>query len=747
MKKSILSILFVAIVSFTFATNVIPVQEAQRVSSNFLREATGRIFNEADITLESTVYTTNGDVAYYQFQIQGKGFILVSGTDLMNPVLGYSLSNDFVAENDAQGNYFGMKFQEEAAQVIANPSLAKNHQNSWNHFRSKNFVPSSAKNTEGVQPLITTAWSQGEYYNALCPYNGKKNNNGDALDAAGRDFRALVGCVGVNIANLLFYHRFPESGVSGVSYIPFDPDYGHTYPRQTVNFATSTYNYYAMSANSLNSYVNELAKLLYHSGVSAKMSYGIGGSSSNSVEAHNALTTYWKMNPGAQIFSKADVTVSQFTDSMRAQLDRNLPLYFSGTIDGEAGHAFMIDGYIVVDGTTYFHANFGWNGYKNGYYPIGDIDGYNADENILLNVFPDPADSTAFKPATSIDTITASIGSISDGSGYFKYAPNSNRVWVVEAPHATKYYIDFTKIKTEADADLIKIYKGTTPSAANLVGTYSGNYLMKGATDGAGHAQANFEGLSLPSTITVNNSAFCVEFTSNGNDVTDYGFVLEYEASLNHAGIPTCNQNAQLPTIVGVISDKGLNPADEDMATPYVQDKWCRWTGNFTFLTGTAMSFTQFDLGAGDYVDIINCDDPDSLFLVKRFDLENTPDGAFNVPGNKFQVIFVSDNWKEGTGFKLHYFGISSINETELTDVNVYPNPATNNVNVAISVPAEQKVTFQIVDMAGRIIQSESMNVAGEYTYSTNISNLATGIYMMRVQTESGKSIHKFIVE
>ena len=216
---------------------------------------------------------------------------------------------------------------------------------------------------------------------------------------------------------------------------------------------------------------------------------------------------------------------------------------------------------------------------------------------------------------------------------------------------------------------------------------------------------------------------------------------------MNHSGIPTCSQNAQLPSIVGVITDKGLNASDEDMAVPYVQNKWCRWTGNFTFLTGTAMSFTQFDLAAGDYVDIVNCDDPDSLFLVKRFDINNAPDGAFNVPGNKFQVIFVSDNWKEATGFKLHYFGISSINETELADVNVYPNPATDNVNVAISVPAEQKVTFQIVDMAGRVIQSESMRIDGEYTYSTNISNLATGIYMMRVQTENGKSIHKFIVE
>lgn len=746
MKKSILSILLIALMIFTFATNVIPVQEAQRVSKNFLTEITGKPFNTSDITLESTVLADNGEVAYYQFSIQGKGFILVSGTNLMNPILGYSLNNEFGATEDVQGNYLGMKYKKSAELLMENPNAANNYSQAWKHYNCQNFVPSQIKNAEGVLPLVTTAWSQEKFYNAYCPYNGRANNQSDAVNAAGRDFHALVGCVAVNITNLLFYHRYPETGVSGTSYIPYDADYSFTYPRQAVNFAQNTYTYAAMTETSLNTYVNELAKLFYHAGVSAKMSYGIGGSGSNSQNAIDALKNNWKMNSNAQIFSQADVTVKQFTDSMISQLNRRLPLYFSATIDGDAGHAFIVDGYTVVDSAYYFHVNYGWGGYKNGYYAFDNFDGYNADESILLNVYP--TDSAAFKPAISTDTITASVGSISDGSGYYTYAPNSNRLWVVEAPYATSYAINFSRIETEAEADFIKIYKGTTPSAANLIGTYSGKYLTKAVNDAAGHVQSNFVGTPLPGTINVNATAFTVEFVSNDNDIVDYGFVLNYEANLNHSGITTCKENTLLPTIVGVISDKGLNVNAEELDQPYIQNRKCRWTGSFTFLNGTAMAFTKFDLGAGDYVDIVNCDDPDSLFLVHRFDINNQPDGAFNVPGNKFQVLFVSDNWKEGEGFVLEYYGISSINENEqIQNVSVYPNPANDLVNVTISTPSAQKVTFQIVDMMGRVVNTESMNIDGDYTYTTNINHLSAGIYMMRVVSQNGKSIHKFIVE
>ena len=151
-----------------------------------------------------------------------------------------------------------------------------------------------------------------------------------------------------------------------MSYIPidYDVDPPHIYPRQTVNFAQNTYNYNTMYEGSLNTYVNELAKLFYHAGVSVNMSYGNNGSGSNSLNAVDALKANWKMDQFLYNLRKDDLSTNAFIDSMVTQLDKNLPLYFSATVGGEDGHAFMIDGYMEIEGTIYFHSNFGWGGYK-----------------------------------------------------------------------------------------------------------------------------------------------------------------------------------------------------------------------------------------------------------------------------------------------------------------------------------------------------------------------------------------------
>ena len=77
----------------------------------------------------------------------------------------------------------------------------------------------------------------------------------------------------------------------------------------------------------------------------------------------------------------------------------------------------------------------------------------------------------------------------------------------------------------------------------------------------------------------------------------------------------------------------------------------------------------------------------------------------------------------------------------------VYPNPTSGQLNVAITSNLNENVTFQIVDMMGRTISSESIPVDGNYTYNTSVRDLTAGIYMINVITSKGKSIHKFVVE
>lgn len=747
MKKSILLFILMTVLTFSFAANVISVDKAKLVSKNFITEITGHNdFKTSDFALVHTETDENGEPLYYCFQIRTQGFIMISASDLAHPILSFSFETNF--EMNGVYNYFMLKYRDEISYLKKNPTQSKNLSTEWAHYTAEIFVPNNSKTSAGVEPMITTEWNQDKYYNSYCPFDSRPT---PGVSLQQRDYRAYNGCVAVNMTNLLFFHRWPANGNGGVSYIPVDSDVdpAYVYPRQTVNFAQTHYNYNVMYEGNLNSYVNELAKTFYHTGVSVFMSYGNTGSGSNSINAVQALKANWKMNQFLANVRKEDMSTAAFEDTIISQLNKNFPVYMGATISGNDGHAFMIDGYTVSGENNYLHVNFGWGGSKNGYYAFGNLDGYNADENVIINVRPNVHDTIA-KPALSIDTVTATLGTISDGSGSIKYQKNSNRSWYLSTPGATSYTLNFSKIKTEADGDIITIYNGPTV-ASGIKAQYSGNYLMKATNDALGLFPSNFTGTALPASVTVNASAVLVTFTSNNNDITDYGFVLNYNATVST--VANMCSGVDIITgseVIGVISDKtNLSVADD---VNYAPNKQCQFNGKFfTFCNGFAMNFTKFDLLEGDYVDVYSYIDKNTStppVLVKRFDILNPPTGVFMVNEGLFQVNFVSDNWRQGTGFKLEYWAILGVDENSgIENVTVYPNPTSSVINVALTSSLNEDVTFQIIDMMGRVISTENVNIAGDYTYTANTSDLSKGIYMVNVITSKGKSIHKFVVE
>ena len=58
----------------------------------------------------------------------------------------------------------------------------------------------------------------------------------------------------------------------------------------------------------------------------------------------------------------------------------NGPVVFAGT-DDYGGHMFVLDGYTTMD---YFHVNWGWGGYSNGYYKINALEP--ADQGVGANM-------------------------------------------------------------------------------------------------------------------------------------------------------------------------------------------------------------------------------------------------------------------------------------------------------------------------------------------------------------------------
>ena len=86
--------------------------------------------------------------------------------------------------------------------------------------------------------------------------------------------------------------------------------------------------------------------------------------------------------------------------------------------------------------------------------------------------------------------------------------------------------------------------------------------------------------------------------------------------------------------------------------------------------------------------------------------------------------------------------------ETASVQLNIYPNPVKDNGNINITLSESANVSYQIYDLAGRMVANRELGYygQGEQTLTFNASNLTSGTYIIRVQAGSQSETAKFLV-
>jgi len=306
-----------------------------------------------DYSIDKAWITRYGDLAtIYTFTFHAGGFVLVAADDASIPILGYSFENGMpeVITNPATRQWLE-NYSTEIAKIVEAGLSNRETVGEWEAILQGNFPAP----TRDVNPLLTTTWDQGCYYNQLCPYDAS---------ATWTCQHVYTGCVATAMAQIMKYHNFPPQGVGSHTYT--DPTYGP----QTANFGATTYNWASMP-NNVSSSNLPTATIMYHAGVSVDMQYSTSGSGAYSDNVPPALLDYFNYQPDVTIKYKADYpNINDWIALLRADLDNQLPVYYSGD-NGSVGHAFVCDGYRLSDNK--FHFNWGWSGASNGWYAIGAL--------------------------------------------------------------------------------------------------------------------------------------------------------------------------------------------------------------------------------------------------------------------------------------------------------------------------------------------------------------------------------------
>ena len=84
----------------------------------------------------------------------------------------------------------------------------------------------------------------------------------------------------------------------------------------------------------------------------------------------------------------------------------------------------------------------------------------------------------------------------------------------------------------------------------------------------------------------------------------------------------------------------------------------------------------------------------------------------------------------------------------ENVSMNVYPNPANNNINVKFNLTSNKQVKLTMLNMLGEEIMelTNTQFNAGEHIINMNASKLADGVYYFRLQTNDGPDTFKKVI-
>ena len=96
-----------------------------------------------------------------------------------------------------------------------------------------------------------------------------------------------------------------------------------------------------------------------------------------------------------------------------------------------------------------------------------------------------------------------------------------------------------------------------------------------------------------------------------------------------------------------------------------------------------------------------------------------------------------------------HQFGASVNNlNSGILGVNVYPNPSNDQLTVSLAMNQSTTVTFRMMNAAGQeVLNSGAQSISkGIQTSSLDVSSLSNGVYLLSVETESGKSVQRISI-
>ena len=714
--QQIFMALFCIFLTVNASATSVTKEKAAKVATNYL---SGVVMSDgmtrAAVISESFDIKKEGVTVLYVFNFERSGYAIVSADDCFTPIVGYSPDGYYDQGNMPDGFEFLVEEFSNVIAFIQENDLAAEPQYAaqWERYADDNATDRGI--TEVTVAPMTALWNQESPYNYYTPtVNGSKTP---------------AGCVATAMSMIMYYWRWPWQGVGEKKYVP-EKCNGVQMEILEANFGETYYDYngmYGTPALTADDYMYEpIALLQYHTGISVSMAYCPGGSGANSGTVPIAMKNYFKYDPSIKYIERKNYpNTDAWADLLKEQLDAKQPVYTSGH-SPSGGHAFVCDGY---NSDNMFHYNFGCSGQANGYFVADQPGEFKSNVGSVINFIPDRSQGYPID-CNGNWVLTHMRGMLADCSGPIdNYAPDVTATWLLDP---TQYgdAVDYITITCNAidlaAGDYLEIFDGENDEAPSL-GKFTGS--------------AAFE------TVTSTGGKVLVKFTSAADSETAKGFLITYKAK----DTQHCKGDIYFTTPTGQFTDG--SPEGVNYAANAVGCKWYIEPAGATLDTEITFEFLRLDTEAGkDEVKFFNYEGAKPIG--SPISGSYGPDDELPIVVAKkakgVMVTFSSNAFINGKGFEIKYSTVLvSIKEVEnINDLSVYPNPASEKLNITFNTSTADDFNITIYNVTGQAVYKETLNnFVGSYHNEINVNDLAQGVYLMQVKSSKGATTQKIVVQ
>lgn len=206
----------------------------------------------------------------------------------------------------------------------------------------------------------------------------------------------------------------------------------------------------------------------------------------------------------------------------------------------------------------------------------------------------------------------------------------------------------------------------------------------------------------------------------------------------------------------------------------YYQNKGNATTPNFVFKTdslGKAVTRRQYDFQGNSNPILIDSNGVTHLYsgcrnghLYKFSNIDGNLTGTFSVDSafnNIWEginsIVAIKDITNDGmldmlvgiyNGGVSFYKGDMNVSvaevDTELDNINIYPNPTNNLITIDFGTNTIKNTTIQVIDLLGKTLHQQIIN--NKQTV-INLSNYSQGIYLVKVSNKNSSKVYKVIKE